>query len=511
CLEARKIAKKKSAKIVFYTDNADEHINNRLMVYNQLVSTEDKIIVKLYTRSKCIIVPTMETKKLLQSYGVILPIYVIRLSKFSISDVFVPKVEGKKLLEIFKSLDKQDKEPVTAEKPLNIAIFSDTYPPDVNGVSISVYTLRKALEELGHNVYVVVPTETTKFTGIVWSGGLIRIPGITLKWLYGYRLAKPFCTKAMQILKKSNIDVIHLQTDFSMRFFAESCSKFLKAPVVYTYHTMYEDYTHYLAKGPLNVVAQKLVSPIVRTMNRNCQWIIAPTEKTKASLLKYNLKAPIDIIPTGINLDDFKDVNKRPYIKEDIRTKYNLKDKFCFIYLGRIAEEKSIEVVIECFSKLLVKASDTMLVIAGYGPFLDNLKAKVIDLDIEDNVVFTDKIEHSQVPFYYKLGDVFVSASKSETQGITYIEAMASGLPVIAMKDECISGVVIDNENGCQCNDKDDMIKAMYDYRHLDEKEFSRQSENALLKAEEFSILNFGKKVVDVYANAINDYRKEEK
>ncbi len=394
---------------------------------------------------------------------------------------------------------------IKERKPLNIGLFSDTYLPDINGVSISVDTLRKALQQKGHNVYVIAPTESTKISGIISDGGVLRIPGIKLKKIYGYRLSRPYSIKAKNILKKLNLDVVHVHTEFTMRIFATSIAKSFKIPLVYTYHTMYEDYTYYITKGYFDKTARKIVAWVSRLLGQTSTEIIAPTNKTKKALERYLITKPINVIPTGIELSSFSKDSVNKAEVEKLIDRYGIEDNFRIVFLGRLAKEKNVEFLIRGMKKVLEKDKNVTLIIAGYGPWEDNLKNYAEEQGVAENIIFAGKQAHNDVPIIYHSANVFASASTSETQGITYIEAMACGLPVLSIKDESVEDILEDNVTGMYFKDEEELAEKILILKNMDSVSFNHMSEAALKRASNYSIEMFGEKVAALYMKAISE------
>lgn len=389
----------------------------------------------------------------------------------------------------------------TENRKLTIAMFSDTFPPDINGVSVAVSTLKSSLEAAGHTVYVVTPTEQTAFSGKIEvdENNVIRIPGIKLNRLYGYRIARPVSVSAYKLLKSLNIDICHVHTEFSMRFIASAFCNGNKIPMVYTYHTMYEDYTHYVTKGHAEKFARRVVRWLSYMYAHGVSAVIAPTDKTKEALLSYNIKNEIFVIPSGINTAQIKRSNFSEQQITALKKEYGIEDKFTMVYLGRLAEEKNVTLLIEAMRKFKETNDNFALLVVGYGPDYDRLVAMADKLGLSDRVFFTGKVPHDKIGLYYSLGDVFVSASTSETQGLTYIEAMAAGLPVIAKRDKCLDGVVTDGKNGYQFDDIDDYCGKIADFSAFDKARIAQMSENAFETAEGYSLENTANKISAVY------------
>lgn len=388
---------------------------------------------------------------------------------------------------------------------LNIGIFTDTFPPDINGVSVSVATLKQQLELLGHNVFVITTSLESKLTEITYEDGVLRIHGIRLKKLYNYRMAMPYSIAAKKYIKAMKLDIIHVHTEFGIGIFARIFAKSKKIPIVYTYHTMWEDYTHYITKGAaIDTVAKKFVRLISRSNCNNAFAVIAPTQKTKNTLLRYGAKTDIHVIPTGVDISKFSPENIDFHLVSEFRKKYNLENKFTILYLGRLAPEKSIEMLIDSMKELSKINNDIKLLIVGLGPSLEPLKEYAEKQGLSEVVDFTGRMEYSKVPIAYWGCDIFATASLSETQGLTYIEALAAGLCVLTRRDEASEMILKDGENGYFFADTLSFVEKVLYYLNLPAEQKEAMKKKCLETADEFSAVTFGKKVDGLYHSILN-------
>lgn len=386
---------------------------------------------------------------------------------------------------------------------MKVALFSDTFYPEINGVATSVFTLQKELEKNGHKVYIVTTNPVEKKTEL--QGNVLRIKGKKLKKIYGYRLASIYHRKAMAIVKSWNLDLIHVHTEFGIGIFAKIVSYFLKLPLVYTYHTMVEDYAYYITGDKFEYVVKKLVGELSKYYSDSCTELIAPSEKTKIALKRYGATQYVNVIPTGINLEKFSS-EKQDFKKiEELKKQYQLESTLNIIYLGRVAKEKNIELILSGFQYFLNHYDyNVKLLIVGSGPNLDELKEIVQSSGISDHVIFFGKVPPSEVSTYYYLGDIFCSASTSETQGLTFIEAMAAQKIVLAKYDKNLDGVIKDGKNGFFFEKDEDFANILNKMANdLTKEQIQEMKKNALLTAEEYSSETFYKKVMVVYERAI--------
>ena len=394
---------------------------------------------------------------------------------------------------------------------MRIGIFTDTYPPYINGVSTSVSMLENALRKKGHQVYIVtVNTENMRYK-YENDEHIIRIPGVPIG-IYDYRLTGVYPLKAINKIKKWNLDVIHSHTEFGVGTFARIIAKQYNIPLVHTYHTMYEDYVHYITKGYFNNTSKKIVEYLTNLYcNQPATELIVPTKKTYDLFKeKYKYTRNVHIIPTGIEVEKFYKENTDPAKLEEIRKKHGLnKGDFVILYVGRLGQEKSVDVLIEAHQEL-AREYKAKLLIVGDGPDMDTYKNLVHKLKIDDNVIFTGKVPWTEVTLYYQIADIFATASKSETQGLTVIEAMAASLPVVAVDDESFRNVIIDGLNGHLFDTKKEYKKYVKSF--IDEPSKLQQfSKQARINADTYSSKYFAERVLDVYRLAINGETSEEK
>jgi 1,2-diacylglycerol 3-alpha-glucosyltransferase len=271
--------------------------------------------------------------------------------------------------------------------------------------------------------------------------------------------------------------------------------------MIHTYHTMYEDYTHYIARG--HIIKPRTAGDFSRIFCNRAKHVIAPTAKTMQSLLGYGVKRPISIVPTGIDFAPFRrDASAQEETLEVRRTLGINADDPVIVFIGRIAKEKRIDVILRQFAEVVRHIPDAKFVVVGDGPAMTELKDMTASLRLNNAVIFTGARPWSEIGKYYRMSDAFVSASTSETQGLTYIEAMAAEVPVIAKADSSLDNVITDGVNGFLFENDGDLgaciISALSDRPRL--KEISTR---ACAGIEEFSSGRFSESVADIYAKAI--------
>lgn len=381
---------------------------------------------------------------------------------------------------------------------MKILITSDAFYPMVNGVVTSTNNLYKELKGQGHDVRIL----TLSYDGNEKiDGDIYYLRSISLKIYPGAKIKNYLVkSKIINSIIEWGPDIVHSQTEFSMMGVSKKIAKELCIPHLHTYHTMYEDYLTYLFNGKL--ISRKTAIKLISLLLNSIDEIIAPTEKTKNALEDYGVKKNIDVVPTGIDLSQFRQkVSEQE--KAELLHKYEITGSKVLVYVGRIAKEKNIEEIISMFSNIVRRQQDINLLIVGGGPYLNNLKVLVSKMKLGDKIKFTGMVEPKEIYKYYQLGNVFVTASTSETQGLTYIEAFANRLPIICRYDSCIEEVVINGINGFTYNDEKQFEKAVFDLLSSNE-QIIKMGNEAYKKADEYSSYRFGNRIFNVYKELVN-------
>ncbi len=386
---------------------------------------------------------------------------------------------------------------------MRIGLFTDTYPPYINGVSTSVLMLKQGLESLGHEVYVVtVNSENFHYKK---EDNVLMIPGVPIG-IYDFRMTSLYPLKAQKIIKSWNLDVIHTHTEFAVGSFARLIAKQYNIPLVHTYHTMYEEYIYYITKGYFDGASKKLVEYLTLFLcDKTVEELIVPTKKTYDLFKeKYKVKRDVHIIPSGIDVTRFykENVDKKDVI--ELKKELNIKkDDFVILYVGRIAKEKSIDFLIKNLKDIIKIIPKARMIIVGDGPDVNDLVTFAHKNKLDNKVTFTGKVPWSDVCKYYQLADVFTTASKTETQGLTVIEAMAAEKPVVAIKDESFELVMTDKQDGLFFEtDKQyqDLIIKLYK-----NKDYSKMiAKQARITANSYNPTVYAKRVLEVYQKVVN-------
>lgn len=388
-----------------------------------------------------------------------------------------------------------------------VGLFTDSYKPYICGVTTSVEMLKQGLEALGHEVYVIC-TKLTKKQAKTYQDTdphVIRINGIHLhkKGLDDFRLSM-FAHIKYRKLRKYKFDIVHIHTEFTMRHLGLVYARKMKVPAIYTSHTMYEDYFHFLspflakhAHRPLMWFLKKFINSI----SKKVEYTIAPSHKLKEKLENYNLKATYKVIPTGIEIDRFFPKNVDLNTSKIIRQNLGIADSdFCFLYLGRCSKEKSIDILVRQFLNL--ECENVKMVVVGTGVAIPQLKQQALEHPNGNRVIFTGVVPWEDVPKYYQIADCFLNASITETQGLTYIEGLASGLPVIYRKDSVLDEVIIDKENGILYETEEELLHWMKEIM-INEELRNKLSNNASKSVEKYSKECYTNNVLELYNSVL--------
>lgn len=343
---------------------------------------------------------------------------------------------------------------------MNIGIFTDTYFPQVSGVATSIQTLKNGLEKQGHSVFIFTTTDPHTPKDAI-EPNIFRFSSVPFVSFTDRRVAVRGIFQARKIAKKLDLDIVHTQTEFSMGWIGKYVAYGLKIPQVHTYHTMYEDYLHYILNGKLLKPVE--VKHFTRAFLHNVDGVVAPSLRVKETLLRYGVTASINIIPTGVDISRINE-NKR----RDIRKDLNISEETpVLLTLSRISSEKKIDHLLDIFSAVLKKFPKALLVIAGDGPDMQPLLDIVAKNKLEKSVIFTGNVEHTDVGNYYRMADLFVSASDSEAQGLTYIEALAAGTKSVVFASDYTENLFDSPEFGKTFQTKDELTNEIIDYLEI--------------------------------------------
>ena len=327
---------------------------------------------------------------------------------------------------------------------MKILITTDLYTTATNGVVTSVRNLYEELSEKGHDVRIL----TLAAGGESYKNGHVYyIKSASIGFIYpDVRMPLSYRGGLIEELIDWKPDVVHSQCEFFSFQFAQRIAKLTGAPIVHTYHTLYEQYVNYVLPG--KYLGKQVVRQLSRIRLRQVAKIIAPTAKVENTLREYGVTADIRVVPTGISLEQHHYRLGEEERREKRRELGIPENHKVLLNLGRLGTEKNLGELLRYFAEALKFDSNLTFMIVGDGPDKENLEETAKRLGIGNHIIFTGMVSPQEVQKYYQLADVFVNASTSETQGLTYIEAAANGLPLLCRKDPCLDEVIKDGING---------------------------------------------------------------
>lgn len=383
---------------------------------------------------------------------------------------------------------------------MNIGIFTDTYFPQVSGVATSIKTLKDDLERKGNSVYIFTTTDPHVPDDAV-EPNVFRFTSVPFVSFTDRRVAVRGMFHAYHVAKELNLDIVHTQTEFSMGYIGKFVARQLKVPTVHTYHTMYESYLHYIMNGHL--LRPYHVKQFMRAYLYHVTAVITPSDRAEESLQRYGVKQPITVIPTGVDLTQFK-AAKNPKLREQL----GLADVPVLLSLSRVAYEKRIDKVIDAMPAIVEACPEVVLLVVGDGPAREDLEKQTRELQMQDHVRFIGEVDHSEVPDYYRAADIFVSASDSESQGLTYIEALAAGRKVVAFAGEYTNSLLDDPAIGTTFSAQSELVHQVVNYLKHPQAFDDPAPREVKLRA--ISADLFGDRVLKVYQDATRRFQDEQ-
>lgn len=385
---------------------------------------------------------------------------------------------------------------------MKILITTDLYTTNTNGVVTSVNNLYEELKKKGHDVRIFT------FSGTMRShkeGDVYYLRSMPIGVYPDARMPLTYYHRFVKELVKWQPDIIHSQCEFFSYQYALHISKHADAPIVHTCHTLYEQYVTYIS--PSRRIGKKLIKTFTKRRLKKVDDIVAPTHKVEDALLGYGVRKNIVVVPSGINLEQHK-VRLPIEERREKRRALGYDDgHLVLLNLGRLGTEKRVDELLDFFSKAIEKHGQIRFLIVGDGPARADLERQVAALGIGGYVHFTGMVDPSTVQEYYQLGDIFVSASTSEAQGLTYIEAAANGLPLLCRNDPCLNDVIVQGENGFSYTDEEDFLEKID--KIISEPDWC---EKAAKRSEEisstFDKVTFGDSIEEVYESVLAARKK---
>lgn len=386
---------------------------------------------------------------------------------------------------------------------MHIAFFTNFYHPIVNGVVRSVASFRETLMKQGHNVFVFAQSHGSYQDNEPF---IFRYPSLPLP-LGEISAAIPVSPFVDQLLPALKLDVIHTHHPILLGQTAARKATELGLPLIFTFHTQYWEYTHYIP-FPQEAIQEFLKNAVhkwLKEFMQKCQHIIIPSESMKDFLVReYGLDRHYTVVPTGTNLEPFLNADG-----DALRKEKGWQDEIILISVGRLAPEKNWETLLRAFAKVYPEHQDLRLVLIGDGPSRESLQSLAAELGIAERVTLMGSIPFGEVPNYLKAADVFSFASITETQGLVTIEAMAAGLPVVAVDGSGTRDIIEHGKQGLLVeNDADALARGLHELLS-NPHQMKRFSNSALKKAKTFDVNQLSKQIINVYEQAIQAKKED--
>ncbi|MGI6098017.1 MAG: glycosyltransferase family 4 protein [Dethiobacteria bacterium] len=321
---------------------------------------------------------------------------------------------------------------------MKIGIFTDSFKPYVSGVVRSIETFHQEFTALGHEVYIFGPS----YLGCEREDHVFRFIGIPAPTKPDFMLPIPFSLQLRSKIKELDIDLIHVHSPFLLGRLGARVAKRFRLPLVFTFHTFYEQYVHYVPFP--QSFSKKVVQAIARDFCNRCNLVITPSYPVKQYLHKIGVRSPVKIIPTGIDLTNFSK-KRTPYLRRNFPIADS--DRI-LLFVGRLGKEKNVFFLLKVLKYLQQFKQNIKLVFVGAGPQEELLKSQAFAYGLSEDVFFTGNLKYEDVVNCYFEADVFTFPSQSETQGLVIGEAKAAGLPVVAIRALGVAEMVKDGEDG---------------------------------------------------------------
>ncbi|MEN6391715.1 MAG: glycosyltransferase family 4 protein [Syntrophomonas sp.] len=373
---------------------------------------------------------------------------------------------------------------------MRIGLFSDSYKPYQSGVVTSISTLKEELNRHGHEVYIFAPSYPNYEDEEPDIHRYFSVPSPTNP---DFTLAIPGLSGMSSIIKKLNLDLIHVHSPFTMGWVGKLYANKYKIPLVFTYHTLYESYAHYVPVA--QDLAREMASKFSTMFCNHCDHIVVPSPEIKDVLLAGEVLSPISVIPTGVSLEKFEGGDPNW-----LREQFNIApDKKILLFVGRLTKEKNLEFLIRAFQDIHHKMPGTVLVLTARGPLEQNLKELSEALGVREDVIFTGALPFETLVHAYHSADLFVFSSMTETQGLVLLEAMACGLPVVAVKASGVQEMVDHEVDGLLTECRVDKFSEAVCRVLGSGDTYEKLKANSYKKADKLSSTNMVKRLEELY------------
>ena len=383
---------------------------------------------------------------------------------------------------------------------MKIAIIAEYYLPEINGVVYHMEALRKGLIEEGHEVLIVKPDFKTKHHHI--TDGILYNPALRLPNLYDYCFSYPYSKSELKLLQEWQPDILHIHTEFSQGMFALYAARRLNIPIVYTCHTMYYDYMHYLGIFKNLKAAKNFINWSILKYTNAAKAVICASTKMEDFLKQCKVTTPIYKIPNACITSDFSKATLDQNTLHNLKTQYGIKsDDFTACFCGRLAAEKNLSLTLAFWKDFKADIPNAKLFIIGNGPAKTELEELTKAYSLEQSVIFTGTVPHESVKYYYHLCDAYIMTSLSENHSVSALEATACGIPIVHLYDKENEDQYIEGLTGFAFKDSstfNTVLHAIYEKKQ--EQGDGQSLKDAINTATaQYTYKQMAQKILDVY------------
>lgn len=330
---------------------------------------------------------------------------------------------------------------------MKVALFTETYLPHINGVVTHVKILKEGLERLGHEVLVVTADYDAPKHYV--KDNVLHCPAKRLQQFYNFGAAPPISERRLKFIREFKPDIIHIHNEFGIGISGVMAAKILRKPLVYTLHTMYDEYIYYVAPPSLVTPVTALSRKYLKMIAQSASAITGPSKKCAEYFKQAGVSKAVNVIPNAVELENFRPENISTESRRQFREKYGIsQDKMLACFVGRLGREKSVDVILDYWAQEITEDDGIQLIVIGDGPCREELIEQAEKLGISSMVTFTGAVLHDELPPYLADCDIYITASLSDTNSISMLEGMATGLPVLQRLDPLNADQVLEGVNG---------------------------------------------------------------
>lgn len=391
---------------------------------------------------------------------------------------------------------------------MRVALFTETYLPHINGVVTHVKILKEGLEKLGHQVLVVTADYDTHQHFI--QDNVLHCPARQMRRFYNFAAAAPISERRLKFIRDFNPDIIHIHNEFGIGISGVFAAKILHKPLVYTLHTMYDEYIYYVAPRGLVPAVRKFSHRYIRLLARSASSLTGPSKKCAEYFKHAGVTKDVNVIPNSVELDAFNPANISDEHKKAFREKYSIgEEQMICCFVGRLGREKSVDVVLDNWAKCITPEDNIHLVVIGDGPCKQELEEQTRRLNILNMVTFTGAIQHDELPPCLASCDLYITASLSDTNSISMLEGMATGLPVLQRLDPLNADQVREGINGYVFDSAESMSQKLRYVKNKSPEELDILKKSVIASVKRSGAEDLANYMLTVYHNIHSDDEKK--